>query len=98
MRSPVMETDDFRRLERVPAFICSHVFEKNVQCLVSRAEGDWQFLCGSHHSDAPKLVCLGHLLVADPSLQDVLDLEPDWDAERTAIGEPWLRHPSPPEE
>jgi hypothetical protein len=24
---------------------------------------------------------------------EVLDLEPDWDAERTAQGDPWLRRP-----
>jgi hypothetical protein len=38
-------------------------------------------------------VGIGHVLERDGSLLEVLDLEPNWDAERTALGEPWLRRP-----
>lgn len=81
-----------------PAFVCSHVFhnERPVR-LVSREDGEWQFLCGEadHHDDG-HLVGLEHLVERDSSLSEVLDLPPDWDAEREDPGKPWLRTPSKP--
>jgi hypothetical protein len=79
------------------AYVCIHVFEGvRPVLLVTRPEGDWCFLCGeSHENDASvyRVVGIGHVLEGDGSLLQVLDLEPGWDAERTALGQPWLRRP-----
>lgn len=77
-----------------PAFICSHVF-KNLRpvLLVSRANGDWQLLCGGEHAmdEVPQVVGLNHLFDRDPTLGELQDLPIDWEAERGAIGAPWHR-------
>ena len=76
-----------------PAYICSHVF-KNSQpiLLVCREGGDWQFLCGgSHDNETPKVVGINHLFERDPTLLEVRDLPMDWEAEREAVGSPWIR-------
>lgn len=79
------------------AYICIHVFEKTRPVLlVSRPEGDWCFLCGDVHEDdvsAIRIVGIGHLVEYDPTLAEVLDLEPDWDAERNGAGAKWIRSP-----
>ena len=75
-----------------PAWVCSHVFKKaRPVLLVSKADGDWQFLCGGDHDDRPHLVGVEHLLATDPSLKEVMDLQNDWEAERDGLGAPWVR-------
>jgi hypothetical protein len=85
-------------VSELPAYVCSHVFksERAVR-LVSTQDGDWQFLCGDSHevSETPHLVGLDHLLEGDPSLREVLDLQPDWEAEREGRGSPWIRRRVP---
>jgi hypothetical protein len=81
-------------LMETAAFVCSHVFENSRPVLlVSRAGGDWQFLCGGGHEaqEKPHVVGLNHLVERDGSLSELVDLPPDWEAERTGIGEPWIR-------
>jgi hypothetical protein len=79
------------------AYVCIHVFDGvRPVLLVTRPEGDWCLLCGENHEDdasAYRVVGIGHVLERDGSLLEVLDLEPSWDAERTALGDPWLRRP-----
>ena len=79
------------------AYVCIHVFESaRPVLLVTRPEGDWCLLCGDNHeNDASvyRVVGIGHVLERDGSLLEVLDLEPNWDAERAALGEPWVRKP-----
>lgn len=83
--------------ERQKAYVCLHVFDNVAPVLlVSRADGDWQFLCGASHPDEAaqlRVVGAGHLLERDPSLQEVVDLPVDWEAERTEVGGPWSRIP-----
>ena len=38
-----------------------------------------------------RVVGLGHLVEHDPSLKSVLDLSPNEEAERIAVGERWIR-------
>ncbi len=83
--------------KEIPAFVCSHVFEKRRPILyVSRDDGDWQLLCGSSHeeSEIPHVVGLNHFLEEDPSLLALLDLPYEWEAERSALGADWKRRPS----
>ena len=79
------------------AYVCSHVFNGSKPVmLVSRPEGDWCFLCGEEHEDdasAYAVVGIGHVLDSDPSLLQLHDLPPDWDAERRGVGLNWVRTP-----
>jgi len=73
-------------------YLCSHLFE-NIRpvLLVSRADGDWQFLCGGEHDshEVPCVVGLNHLLVRDPTLAELQDLPDEWEAERVSLSSPW---------
>ena len=77
------------------AYVCVHVFDNSRPVLlVSRAGGDWVFLCGGIHPDDPssyRVVGIGHVLGQDPSLRSVLDLQPEYEAERTTLGGEWMR-------
>lgn len=77
------------------AYVCVHVFDGvRPVLLVSRAGGDWSFLCGDEHVDnasSYRVVGIGHLIERDPSLRSLLDLPPEWEAEREAPGKEWLR-------
>jgi hypothetical protein len=77
------------------AYVCTHVFDDvKPILLVSRDDGDWSFLCGEGHEDSAssyRVVGIGHLLDRDPSLQSLLDLPPDWEAERKTTGDAWIR-------
>jgi hypothetical protein len=87
-----------KSMREVGAFICGHVFDQSRPVLLaSRADGDWQLLCGGSHEpgEGPHLVGLNHLLDRDPSLRELLDLPRDWEAERVTEGDPWERRPSP---
>jgi hypothetical protein len=76
------------------AYICEHIFEgSRPVLLVAHEGGDWQFLCGGPHSPKaiPRVVGMNHILEADPSIRDVLNIPIDWEAERNAIGAEWTR-------
>ncbi|MEZ4300173.1 MAG: hypothetical protein R3B70_34820 [Polyangiaceae bacterium] len=82
--------------KEVAVFVCSHVFEgARPILLVSRADGDWQMLCGGAHEETavPQVVGLNHLLDRDPDLRALLDLPPEWEAERAGGGTRWERRP-----
>jgi hypothetical protein len=84
------------------AYVCIHVFgEERPVLLVSRADGDWCLLCGDEHEDdasAYRVVGIGHILERDPSINAVLDLPAEWNAERSAQGQPWQRQSIPDSE
>jgi hypothetical protein len=77
------------------AFVCIEVFEDTKPVLlVSREGGAWCFLCGGMHpQDAAfyRAVGIGHLFDRDPSLLSLLDLNPEWEAERQDRSSPWMR-------
>lgn len=77
------------------AYVCTHVFEGIAPVLlVSRPEGDWCFLCGQVHADdssAYRVVGIKHLLDEDESLNELEDLLPDWEAERSSTADNWIR-------
>jgi len=77
------------------AYVCSHIFENTRPILlVSRADGDWQFLCGKadHPVDeVPRLVGINHLVERDPTLAELSDLPEDWEAERVKVGDVWQK-------
>ena len=73
-------------------YVCSHVFENSRPVLfVSRADGDWQFLCGGEHDEVPRVVGLNHVLERDPTLAELQDLPDEWEADRVGPAAPWRR-------
>jgi hypothetical protein len=77
------------------SYVCVHVFEGSRPVLyVTRPGGDWCLLCGDDHPDegaAYRVVGLGHVIGGDASLREVMDLEPNEEAERAAAGAVWER-------
>jgi hypothetical protein len=77
------------------AYVCIHVFENTKPVLlVSRPDGDWCFLCDEEHPNDPsyyRVVGIGHVIEDHPELKFLLDLKPDEEAERKALGEKWIR-------
>jgi hypothetical protein len=77
------------------SYVCIHVFD-NVKpvLLVAREGGSWCFVCGGEHADNAseyRVVGMGHLLDSDPALDALLDLAPEWEAERANVHSPWIR-------
>ena len=77
------------------AYVCSHVFHAvRPVLLVAREDGDWMFLCGTLHDEQEDyhLVGINHLVERDACLNDVLDLDEGFEAERDFVGGTWRRH------
>lgn len=74
-------------------FVCEHVGRHGSPILqvAHDAEGDWQFLCGSDHSDddKPMLVGLGHMVDQDPSVNEVAEMGCHHTASRSSVGAAW---------
>jgi hypothetical protein len=72
------------------SYVCVHVFDGSRPVLyVTRPDGSWCFLGGDDHPDegaAYRVVGIGHVIERDTSLREVLDLEPNQEAERSAAG------------
>ena len=79
------------------AYVCHHVFDGSRPILlVSRADGDWCFLCGGFHQDNAsdyRVVGIGHVVDSDKSLDELHDLPVDWEAERQDMHSAWVRTP-----
>jgi hypothetical protein len=86
-----MKSLDFHR----KAYVCSHVLAgESPVLLVDRSYGDWCLLCGEpHEQDADNfhVVGIGHIVASDPTLEAVLDLRSDWEAERSSVEADWVR-------
>jgi hypothetical protein len=88
---------DYQYNTHQKSYVCIHIFNGTAPVLlVSRADGDWCFLCGANHKDDPseyRVVGMGHELVKDPTLLPLLDLPPEWEAERRSVNDQWIRLP-----
>jgi hypothetical protein len=80
------------------SYTCAHVTsgERPVLYVCRDEEGDWQLLCGEDdgdHEDSTlvRVVGIGHLIDADETLREILDLEPLQQAERETSGGVWTR-------
>ena len=85
--------------DNLGVYVCPHVFEDTRPILYAcRADGDWQFLCGGDdHEENPHLVGVGHLTERDPTLNELADLKPEWEAEREEVGAKWVYSECEPE-
>jgi len=77
------------------SYVCTHVFAGELPVLyVTRPDGDWCFLCGDEHpkdDGSLMVVGAGHVLDNDPTLDAILDLQPNEEADRRELGGPWER-------
>ncbi len=67
--------------------------------LVSHNADDhgWQFIGSTGASmEHAMLVALEEVVDLDPTVIELADLPPGWEAIRAAVGEPWARRESPP--
>jgi hypothetical protein len=56
----------------------------------------WQLIGTSDAGADSTIGHLHHTVDEDPTLMDVLDLEPGWSAVRERVGGPWRRQLDPP--
>ncbi|WP_440225653.1 hypothetical protein ACQQ2N_10425 [Dokdonella sp. MW10] len=57
-------------------------------------DGDWQFLCGtSMATEDLKVVCLGCVIEADPTIGELSEMPPGWCATRHGPGGEWIQEP-----
>lgn len=77
------------------SYVCIEVFNRERPVLlVTRPDGDWCFLCGANHPDdasSYRVVGIGHPFRDDPTLEEVLDLDIEEEAERAFLSGPWSR-------
>ncbi len=60
--------------------------------VVTHFEDDhsWAFTCGvTDNQDDAMVVAMESVIALDPTLSEVIDLEPGWSAYRNAIGDLW---------
>lgn len=87
-----MAHDEFSEASRAAVFACARVAHEQhpILCVVHDGEGDWQFLCdGSHEDEEPVVLCLGDVIVMDPTVCEVRDLRCGHSATRTERGGAW---------
>jgi hypothetical protein len=86
-------TFGFSQDPRTAVFICAHVAAGDAVLYVSHdQDGDWQFLCGRAHEDdlsGGQIVCLEHVVAADPSLNKLSGMCADHFAERADTEASW---------
>jgi hypothetical protein len=83
------------------AFTSIHITEQRLPILLATHDDDdtWQFLWGGAVTKEDiKILCLDCMLLLDPSIAELAALPRGWRAERAALGQPWTRSLSPPEE
>jgi len=88
----------FDEPQNLATFTTAHVMERGLPILlaVHDHDGDWQFHWGGSVTRADcKVVCLEEVFLLDPSIAAVADLPRGWQAERTAVGQPWTPSPRP---
>jgi hypothetical protein len=88
------EDFEFDAPRNLGVFVCAHVGTGGAPILevAHDEDGDWQFLCGGDHGedDNPMLVCLGHVVDGDPTLNQLAEMCTSHTATRTAPGSPWV--------
>jgi hypothetical protein len=58
-------------------------------------DGGWQFLTGGAFEVADGMVVSPASMVRrDPSVSELADMQPGWQASRSAVGQPWQRSPA----
>lgn len=91
----------YREPQNLSVFTTRQWLELNeaIKLVIHDYDGDWQFLTG-HPLEAGdmKLVALHELIKRDDTLNEVFDLDYGNEAERSAVGAPWVRYTIEPDE
>src|SRR5690242_17021210 len=93
-----METWPFPVPRNSVAFTSTHITEDRLPILLVTHDDDgaWQFHSGGTLTEVrPKVLCLEHVYSLDPSIGELADLPCGWQAEREAVGQPWIRSALP---
>src|SRR5258705_9130084 len=98
--NPATDNCPFDQPRNCGAFTMRQVLEGLEPILLVSHDADdhgWQFIGSSDASmvDA-RLVCLEEIVNLDPTVLEVADLTPGWQAIRDQVGGPWLRREHPP--
>lgn len=72
--------------------------QKPILRVVHDIDGDWQFLTGDQLPEDIRIVGLEELIKRDNTLNQIFDLEYGEEAERTSLGERWVRNEVEPKE
>lgn len=74
-------------------YVCHHVSRQGHPILrvTHDADGDWQFLCDGDHSASSEaeVICLEHVVAADPSVNELAHIGCNHSATRDRVGGPW---------
>lgn len=83
----------FREAKNLGIFTTRQWLEHNQAILrvVHDTDGDWQFLTGDQEPDDIRLVALEQMVLRDPTLNEVFDLDYNQAAERDVKGGKWER-------
>ena len=98
-RKSAVDPWPFDQPQNCGAVTMRQVIEKKEPILLVSHDADdhgWQFIGSSDASVADgKLVCLEEIVAMDPSVLEVADLPPGWQAVRSSPSEPWQRRVGP---
>ena len=83
----------FREAKNLGIFTTRQWLDHNRPILrvVHDTDGDWQFLTGDQEPDDIRIVALEQMVLRDPSLNEVFDLDYGQAAERDSIGDSWTK-------
>lgn len=95
-RQPLLDRNadfKFREAENLAVFTTRQWIEeqKPILQVIHDDDGDWQFLTGDQMPEDIKIVALKQLVLSDPTLNEVFDLEYGKEALRTEVGGEWKR-------
>ena len=87
------KADKFREAKNLGIFTTRQWLDHNRPILrvVHDTDGDWQFLTGDQEPDDIRIVALEQMVLRDPSLNEVFDLDYGQAAERDSIDDAWTR-------
>ena len=95
-RQPLLDRNadfKYRELRNLGVFTTRQWLEgrKPILRVVHDEEGDWQFLTGDQMPEDIKIVALEQLILSDPTLNQVFNLDYGEAADRNFIGDKWIR-------
>jgi hypothetical protein len=100
MESTPKDSWPFDKARNCAAFTMRQVLDGTEPILLVGHDADdhgWQFI-GSSDASVPdaRIVALEEMVNLDPSVLEVADLPPGWQAVRNGPGLAWIRRPRPP--
>ena len=88
----------FDQAKNVAAITTRKVIEDGLPILTVVHYADdhsWAFVCGTTNEDKDgRVIGMGTAVALDPTLLEIADLKPGWEASREAVGSEWTRQES----